>query len=1067
MRYTLFALILSIPLLAADRPEWDNPAILHIGTERPHATMTAYPSAALARAGAGTPWQQSLNGTWKFHGSMRPSERPLDFYRTDYNDAQWRTMPVPASWQMHGFDVPIYTNIIYPWPQDPRAEPKVPYDLNPVGSYRTTFVIPPAWKGRPVYLHFAGVDSCFYAWVNGVKVGYHEDSRTPAEFNITPHLKPGRNVLAVEVYRYGDGAFLEDQDMWRMSGIYRDVFLFTTPKQHIRDFEVKTELDGSYRDAELRVLTQVTNANEADTKVSVTAELFNPAGAAVGKPATEWFVLARNSEGSATLTIPVSTPRKWSAEDPHLYKLLLTLKDANGAALEVIPWNVGFRKIEIRGGRLLVNGKPVLIKGVNRHEHSEVTAKYVPIESMIQDIKLMKQFNVNAVRTSHYPNSPAWYDLCDRYGLYVMDEGNIETHHYGNDRRNRLTNDPAWREAYLDRVQSMVERDKNHASIFSWSLGNESGDGPNAEAVYQWVKHRDPSRPFHSEGSTSNGGSNADINSFMYPSPSRVKELAAKRPEMPLILCEYAHSMGNSAGGLKEYWDIFYSGANAQGAFVWDWVDQGIRLPVPGEYRKNTDKPTFLAYGGWWEDKTGIRNDNDFNNNGLVSADRKPHPSLWAIKYVYRYLHASPLDLANGAIRVKNWWYFTNAKDVAEGAWELKAGGKTLGSGRLPVLDIGPGQEKEFKLALPKITPEAGVEYWLNVSFTLNKDTSWAAKGHEIAWDQMQVPASASADAAPAFKPSKKLLLAVKEQGENVEFSGSSFSLRFDKTNGAITSYRYKGVDVIERGPAPDFWRAPTNNDRGAWKNLRNSAQRNKQANIFLWKEAGPRQQIKNVEIKNIDDSITRVIVQSALPDVGGEQTMTYEIHGSGDIIVESSYTPGAEKVAMMPRFGTELVVAPGFENITWYGRGPVETYIDRQFERVGVYRSTVDKEWVDYMRPQENGNKTDVRWVMLTNAQGVGLLAVGSPQMSVGARHYTKDDLEHAGYTFQMVRKPQVFLNLDGVQMGVGGIDSWSLNAYPMTPYRVASDQPRSFRYRLTPVDSTVVAEKVAREKF
>src|SRR5436190_5759913 len=708
MRIATILLMTAGVVLAADKPEWDNPAIVHVGTEKPHATMMSYPSVELARTAdrATSPWFQLLNGTWKFHGSLRPSERPIDFYRSDYSDAAWGNMPVPASWQLHGFDIPIYTNIIYPFPQDASKAPAPPYEFNPVGSYRMHFTVPPTWKGRPIYLHFDGVDSSFYAWLNGVKLGYNEDSRTPAEFDITPHTKAGNNLLAVEVYRFGDGAFLEDQDMWRMSGIFRDVYLWTTPAQHIRDFEVKTNLDAAYRDADLSIRAQLSNTAANEANVTVTAALLDANGTSVGKPATATAEPGGKTEAAVDLSLAVANPRKWSAEAPNLYKLLLTVKDGSGAVLEVIPSNVGFRKVEIRNGRFLVNGQPVLIKGVNRHEHSEETAKYVPVESMIQDIRIMKQFNVNAVRTSHYPNSPAWYELCDRYGLYVLDEGNIEGHHYGGRGANRLMNDPQWKPAMLDRVERMVERDKNHPSVVIWSLGNETGDGPNAAAVYKWTKQRDSSRPFHYEGTTSTGGSSADINSFMYPTPAQVKAEAAKRPDMPLILCEYSHAMGNSSGGLKEYWDIFYSGTNAQGAFVWDWVDQGIRLPVPGEYRANTAKPTFLAYGGWWEDKTGVRNDNDFNNNGLVAADRTPHPSLWALKYVYRNLHVAPVDLKGGRVRVKNWFDFMNAKDIAQGTWEVRAGGKTIASGAFPELDIAAGEAEEYALQLPNISPQ-------------------------------------------------------------------------------------------------------------------------------------------------------------------------------------------------------------------------------------------------------------------------------------------------------------------------------------------------------------------------
>ncbi len=1045
--------VLSGAALAAERPEWDNPAVVQSGTEKPHATMMVYPTAELARTGdrAKSPWFLSLNGHWKFHGSLRPAARPLEFYRTDYSDTAWRTIPVPSSWQMHGFDVPIYTNIIYPWPQDPKQPPAVPHDWNPVGSYRTRFAVPPAWKDRKVYLHFEGVDSAFYVWVNGVKLGYHEDSRTPAEFDITQHLRPGENLLAVEVYRFGDGAFLEDQDMWRMSGVYRDVFLWSTAPRHVRDFDVKTDLDAEYRNATLAVEAEIGGTG----KCRLEAELFDAAGVSAGKAETA-------CAPRASMTIPVPNARKWSAESPYLYKLLLTLKDAAGTPIEAIPQNVGFRKIEIRNARLMINGQAVLIKGVNRHEHSPETAKVVDAELMIQDIKLMKQFNVNAVRTSHYPNSPVWYELCDRYGLYVMDEANIEAHHYGNDRNNRLTNDPEWKEAYLDRVRSMVERDKNHPSVIAWSMGNESGDGPNATACYQWAKQRDPSRPYHYEGSTANGGSNADINSFMYPSPARVIELAAKRPEMPLILCEYTHAMGNSNGGLKEYWDIFYSGTNAQGAFVWDWVDQGIRVPVPPEYRKNTGAATFLAYGGWWEDKTQIRNDNNFNNNGLVSADRKPHPGLWAIKYVYRNLHASAVDLSAGRIRVKSWFDFINAKDVAEGAWEVRAEGRLVASGKLPELDLTPRAEKEFTLPLPKVSPQPGVEYWLNVSFALKAGISWAAKGHEIAWDQFALPVSAP---APKLDASAAPKLDIRDQEGTITLTGPSFSLRFGKRDGVITSYRYKGVTLLERGPRPDFWRAPTDNDTGAWKSVRSRAAQDAILNIRAWRNAGPSWEVQDVQVERMNDRTARIMVKSRLPAVGGAYSMTYTVSGNGDVIVESAYQPGDRELAMMPRAGTELIVAPGLENVAWYGRGPVETYIDRRFERIGVYRSTVDKEWVDYSRPQENGNKTDVRWVALTNSQGVGLLVAGAPAISFSARHFDKDDMEAAGYTFQMTPHPVVFLNIDWKQMGAGGIDSWSPNAYPMSPYRIPGTQPHAFRYRLTPVEGDFSAK--ARRAF
>ncbi len=1054
MKKILLVLLLTGCVFAADRPEWDNPAVLSIGTEKPHATMMIFPSVELARTGPWeqSPWFQSLNGTWKFHGVLRPADRPFDFYRPDFSDAAWRTIPVPSAWQMNGFDIPIYTNIIYPWPQDPRQPPLVPKDYNPVGSYRRTFTVPADWKGRQVYLHFAGVDSCFYVWVNGTRVGYSEDSRTPAEFNITSQLKPGANLLAVEVYRFGDGAFLEDQDMWRMSGIYRDVFLWSTAERHVRDYEVRTDLDAAYKDGELTLLAELLGPEDG----SLEAELLDASGKSVAK--TEQPARSRMS-----LVLKVAAVQKWSAEDPYLYALYLKRKGPGGSTIEVIPQAVGFRKVEIRDARVHVNGRPILVKGVNRHEHSEINAKAVDRASMIRDIELMKQFNVNSVRTAHYPNQPEWYRLCDRYGLYVMDEANIEVHHYGNDNQNRLTNDLAWSEAYLDRVRRMVERDKNHPSVIFWSMGNESGDGLNARLTYEWARQRDPSRPFHSEGSTSRGGSNADINSFMYPTPQRTRELAARRPEMPLILCEYSHAMGNSSGGLKEYWDFFYSGTNAQGAYVWDWVDQGIRLPVPGEYRRNTGESTFLAYGGWWEDKTGVRNDNNFNNNGLVSADRRPHPGLFAIKYVYRNLHASPVDAAAGKIRIRNWFSFLNAKDVADGSWELRAEGIILAQGSLPVLDLPPGQEKEFTVALPRWEAQPGVEYWLNIRFLTKADTLWARKGHEIGWDQFSLGAPRP---APKAQFAGQAALELVEEADSVLLKGPDFSLRFDRKNGWISSYLYKGTTLLERGPRVDFWRARTDNDVGGWKFLRATAEKDPEKNILLWRDAGPSAEVKEVRISRIDSGCVRIEVQSVPAGMGGAAVgTTFTVHAGGDILVEAGYRPGTEKRAMMPKFGTELVVAPDLENMTWYGRGPVDTYIDRAFEPVGLFRSAVSKTWVDYSRPQENGNKTDVRWVALTNKMGVGLLAVGAPTRSVSARHFTKDDLERAGYTFQMQPHPQIFLNLDWKQMGVGGVDSWSQNAWPLPEYRIPSDQSYAYRYRLTPVEGDFSAK--AREQF
>jgi beta-galactosidase len=1048
--FCLLSIFVSVMGISQERPEWDNVSIFKVNVEKPHTTMMIYPSSALAVEGdrSHSPWFRSMNGEWKFNCSASPAARPALFYRQDFDDTAWRTIPVPSNYQLQGCDIPIYTNAVYPFPMESGGAPVVPKEKNSVGSYRRYFTVPEAWTGRRIFAHFAGVDSAFYLFVNGTKVGYSEDSRTPAEFDITQYVKPGKNLMAAEVYRFSDGSFLEDQDMFRLSGIYRDVYLWSTANQHIRDFEVQTDLDANYRDATLKIKTSITNYSGKLNPGSVSLDLLDSAGKAVRPPQSSKFQ-GGAGEIEVLVSTPVINPKKWTAETPNLYKILLTLNDAGGKPIELIPFNIGFRKVEIRDARLFVNGQKVLLKGVNRHEHSPDTGHYLSRDLMIQDIKLMKQFNVNAVRTSHYPNDPEWYELCDRYGLYVMDEGNIESHAYGLNNKNRLANDLAWGPLYMDRFQRMLERDKNHPSIIMWSLGNEAGDGPNNAEVYKWSKQRDPSRPFHYQGNSRYGCKYTDINSWMYPTPEETRQLANNTPDKPLLLVEYTHSMGNSNGALKEYWDIFYSGINAIGAFVWDWVDQGIRQPTPSEYRTPKGPKTFLAYGGWWENRAGVYNDNNFCQNGLVGADRNPHGGLWAIKYVYRYLHTSGIDLKAGKIKVKNWFDFINARDLAEGIWEVKAEDKTIAGGKLPELDIAPHQEKEFEIPLSSVKCAPNVECVLNISFVLKSDQPWANKGHEISWEQVRLLINFE-----KFEPGENKVpqLTISNVGNRARFSGPDFAMTFDKDFGLITDYYYKGNLLLERGPLPDFWRAMTDNDFGAWRAIQESAARNAELDIQVWREQGPAWKIGDVKVQRIDGQSAKVTVSGDLSAVGGQYAMTYTIYGDGKVDVEGSYQPGAGPVPMMPRFGMELLVAPGFENITWYGRGPAPTYVDRNYERIGMYKSTVDEQWNEFPKPQENNNKVDVRWVTLTNKNGIGLRASGYP-LSVSAYHYPKNEIELADYTFRLTRRPQVYLNLDLQQMGVGGVDTWTPKAYPLDHYRIPGDQPHSYKFRLTPI--------------
>lgn len=1037
----------------AAREEWDDPAVVHVGTERPHATMMTYPTREMASRGerSESPWFRSLDGTWKFKYSPNPVGRPAGFEKPEFDDKGWSDIRVPGNWEIQGFGIPIYSNSRYPFAFD-EANPRVPRDDNPVGSYRTSFAVPAEWSGRRVLLHFGGVDSAFYVWVNGRRVGYSEDSRTPAEFDVTEFVTAGPNTLAVEVYRWSDGSFLEDQDMFRLSGIYRDVYLWSRAPVHVRDFESRTTLDAAYRDGSLDTTVVVRNSGRAKAGVGVTLDLLDAAGRPVGAPATGRVLVPPGAEVVARLLLPVRAPLKWSADAPNLYSTLLTLKDASGKVIEVVPSRVGFRKVEVRGARILINGQPAVFKGVNRHEHNPDAGHYVGRALMVRDLELMKQHNVNAVRTSHYPNDPEWYDLCDLYGIYVIDEANIESHGYGDNAKNRLANDPAWKTAHLDRIERMVERDKNHPSVVIWSMGNEAGDGPNFAAGYRWLKARDAGRPVHYCGSTHIGGSNSDINSFMYASPASVVERAAKRPAMPLILCEYTHSMGNSNGGLKEYWDVFYSGTNAQGAFVWDWIDQGIRQPVPAAYKPGA-RPgaTFMAYGGFWEDRRAIHNDNNFCQNGLIGADRKPHPGLLAIKYVYRNIHVTPVNLGAGTFKVKNWFDAVNVKDVADGTWEVTKDGTRVASGPIPDIDLGPRQEKDLALTLPAITPEPGAEYFLNLSFRLKADARWAKKGHEVAWEQWKLPVAAPAvEARAADARPLRIVLG----SPLVRIGGRDFALVFDRLNGYLVNYSYKGAPLLDRGPLADFWRPMTDNDLGAWKSVGRSARTDPSLDILVWREAGPAWKVTDVQVSQPDVSTARIVVSAVLPLVDAKYTATYAIREDGEMTVKAEYQPGARTVSMMPRFGMELLVSPGFEHIRWFGRGPAETYIDRAFERVGVYSSTVGGEWVEYARPQANGNKVDVRWVELTNDNGVGLRAEGMPLLSVEAKHASGRDIDGAAYTWQIADRPEIYLNLDFRQMGAGGIDSWTRQAWPMEPYRIPANQAYSYSYRLRPIE-------------
>ncbi|MFQ6130446.1 MAG: glycoside hydrolase family 2 TIM barrel-domain containing protein [Armatimonadota bacterium] len=1009
------------------RADWEDPKVFAINREPPRASFMVYPDEESALTGdcSASPFWQSLNGQWKFNWSPRPADRPGEFHRPDYDVGDWPELEVPSNWQLQGYGVPIYTNVTYPF-ADPDP-PRIPHDDNPVGSYRRTFTIPESWRHRQVTLHFAGVNSAFYLWINGEKVGYSQGSRTPAEFDITSYLRDGENVLAVEVYRWSDGVYLEDQDFWHLSGIYRAVYLVATDALHIRDFQVHTDLDEDCRDAELRVDVELVNADSDSGERCVEAVLLDDRNSPVFERLVGQATVPPGESVTVRLRQPVAAPRKWSAEEPNLYTLLLTLRDDSGETVEVVPCKVGFRKVEIKGGQLLVNGVPVLLKGVNRHEHDPDTGHTISGASMIQDIKLMKQHNINAVRTSHYPNVPEWYDLCDEYGLYVIDEANIEAHG-----AMHLAKDPDWLDAHLDRTVRMVERDKNHPSIIIWSLGNESGDGPNLEATSRWIHERDPSRPVQYQ--PAGDKPYTDIIVPFYLPIGQLVDLARKHPDRPVMLAEYQHAMGNSNGGLAGYWEAIEAHHNLQGGFIWDWVDQGLRKRVPPEHGRADE--TFWAYGGDFG-PPGTPSDGNFCMNGLMSPDRVPHPALAEVKAVYQYIKVEPVDLPAGKVEVANGYAFRGLEGI-ELSWELRAEGRPIAAGCVPAPALAPGQRETVTLPFDAPGPEPGVEYRLNVSFRLSEATPWAEKGHELASAQDWLTPHAL---PPRLDPADMPATEVAEEDETVSVQGSDFELVFSKSQGTIQSLSYQGVDLVRTGPVPNFWRAPTDNDRGNGMPER----------CAIWRRAGSDRTVEGVEVEQLSPQATRFTVRSHLAEAECRHEVLFTVLGSGDVIVDARFQPGEAELPELPRFGMQMTLPPGFDDLQWYGRGPHESYWDRKTSaHVGVYSGTVDEQFVDYSVPQENGNKTDVRWVALANDAGVGLLAVGMPLLHFGAHHFTTEDLEQAQHSYEMTRRDFVTLNLDYQQTGVGGVNSWGARPDPDV---TLWPQPYRFVFRLRPV--------------
>jgi beta-galactosidase len=1051
--------------------DWENPGVFGINKEDPHATMISFidKKSALKGVKKESPNYLSLDGKWKFHYSNTPAERPAWFFKDNYDARDWDEIDVPSNWQMKGYDVPVYTNIPFPFAmyreiygireqkydqQQGSARPEkiippyVTHDWNPVGSYKREFKIPKDWKDKEIFLHFGAAGSAFYVWVNEELVGYSQDSKTPAEFNITRYLKGGNNSLAVEIYRWSDGSYLEDQDFWRLSGIERSVFLHARPETYIRDFFAIGDLEENYTYGRLKANIELRGPDDLKTRYIVETALYDDS---VNILSEERDVDFQGGKQEISYSQLFPNIKKWSAEKPNLYTLVISLMDYEKNIIESVSAKVGFRKVEIVNSQLLVNGVPVYLKGTNLHEHHDTEGHVVDEATILKDIKVMKSNNINAVRTSHYPQQELWYEMCDKYGLYLVDEANIESHGTGYDKDVTLADKPEWAGAHLSRMKAMVERDKNHPSVIIWSMGNEAGDGHNFLYGYQWMKERDATRPVQyerAEQETNTTERHTDIYVPMYASIEHIENYA-KNPanDRPLILCEYVHAMGNSTGNLQDYWDVIEKYPKLQGGFVWDWVDQGLLKTA-----ENGEK--YWAYGGDYGE-AGMPSDGNFCLNGLVWPDRTPHPGLNEVKKVYQYVGFEPVDLKTGLVKITNKYDFTDLSEFTF-SWEVVSDGKVIGNGNIPLPAFKPKTSSDFMIPLPEIKPLPGTEYFLNLSVSRSEEWNMVPEGHVYASAQFKLPVEAAR--MPAKTDPMALLRTSSENG-TLKVTGEKVNMEIDLKTGRITSYKYNGQELFLKGPEPDFWRPPTDNDYGY----------NMDRLFGVWKKAGERAVVTGAEIRNSDPGKVTVLFRYDIPDHDGKKiagyTSTYTILGTGEIIVKNQFNKVAATVPEIPRMGMQMQLPAGYRNLKWLGRGPHENYTDRKSSAyVGLYESTVADQYVPYIRPQENGYKTDTRWLTLTDDSGNGILVSGDPLICFSALNFIHDDFESPGklsqyrkdaieantHTTDVKPRELVNLNVDLGQMGVGGDNSWGARIHPQ--YRLLENR-YEYTFRIKPV--------------
>ncbi|GAA4300214.1 glycoside hydrolase family 2 TIM barrel-domain containing protein [Aestuariibaculum suncheonense] len=1060
-------------ILLGQTLSWEDPSVNQINRLPTRATFYSYENESLAIENNRdhSKFYKSLNGNWQFFWSATPETSIIDFQELNFETSAWEEIDVPSNWEMRGYGKAIYTNTTYPFYNN---YPYINHNDNPVGHYVKTFEIDKSWNSKDIILHFGGVSSAFYVWINGNLVGYSEDTRLPSEFDITPFIKIGSNKIAVKVYRWSDGSYLEDQDTWRLSGIEREVYLQAVPKVRISDFSIRTQLDADYQDAVLQIRPNFTVNIEDKFKERVgyfsntplttvvddwsfTVRLLdaqhNPVVSSKSMPLGTFLGEkhpARDQVYFGIMEMEVENPKKWSADEPYLYTLILSLKDNQGNLIEATSTKIGFRDLKIdEEGRFLVNGNPVKLVGVNRHDHNMINGKTVSRSDMEQDVQIIKKFNFNAVRTSHYPNDSYFYDLCDKYGLYVMDEANLETHGLGG----KLSHDPAWANAFLERGIRMVQRDKNHPSIIIWSLGNESGMGPNHAAMSGWIKAIDPTRFVHYEGAQgvpsdprykkkywpSDRGnptdpSWVDMLSRMYPQPQELDDLIydTRFDKRPVLMCEYAHAMGNSLGNYQEYWNVIYNHDRAMGGFIWDFIDQGI-------LQKTNDGNTYFAYGGDFGD---VPNDGSFCLNGIIASDRTPKPEIYEAKKVNQPVVISSVDISKGEFKIKSRHHAVSLSRY-DLIWELIEDGNIVQSGKLPVMNIKPGEMQTINVPYKLIKNKKGREYFINIKGLLREDSLWAQKGYVVFQEQFQLNLGLG-ETLPSTE--SKLSLSISETDASLIIKNKTVTVEIDKETGLISTFNSEDIDVLSSPLQLNFWRAQTENDKA----YRESSGKMDELD---WRNAGKRFKPESLRIDDTDNTKIVVYVTGEIEHPKTKVDLRYTILGDGFLKVDFEVNIDKDSPDV-PKIGMQFDISNVFENIEYYGKGPQANYQDRNTGAfLGVYKGHVNTMSYGYVLPQEYGNHMDTRWFTLKNNNDKGVMVKGELPLNFSVSPYSLENLDEAKHTYELENRNVLTVDVDLIQMGIGGDNTWSFKAEPHTEYKLKGSSYK-YSFYLMPIN-------------